>query len=289
MVDFYKDLSIEVQREKIEKYAKVLKLPGDITHKPAKDCPVPAEWISTPEIDQERVILYLHGGAYFLPYVNSHRDIAARLGRIAQMRALLVDYRLAPEDPYPAALQDATAAYQWLLTEGYQPIDIAICGDSSGGGLALAVLLRLRDMDITFPAAVVCICPWTDLNGSGASMVSNANVDFINHPVHMKTNARYYAGDHDLNNPYISPLFADLTSIPPLLIQAASRDVLLDDATQLAERARSVGVDVTLQVWPGMMHIFQLGAGFVPEARKAVENIAGFLRQHVGIDEEKCQ
>ena len=289
MADFYKDLSIEVQRAKMEKYAKVLRLPGDVVCQPATDCPVPAEWISTPEIDQERVILYLHGGAHFLPYVNSHRDIAARLGRGAQMRALLVDYRLAPEHPYPDGLQDITAAYQWLLTAGYRPMDIAICGDSSGGGLALAALLKLRDQDLAFPAAVVCICPWTDLTGSGASMVSNANVDFINRPAHMKTNARYYAGDHDLNNPYISPLFADLTGFPPLLIQAASRDVLLDDATRLAERARSVGVDVTLQVWPGMMHIFQLGAGFVPEARIAVENIAGFLRQHVGIDEEKCQ
>jgi acetyl esterase/lipase len=234
MVDFYKDSSVEVQRTKMERYAKVVKLPGDVTCEPANDCHVSAEWIDTPKIDRDRVILYLHGGAYFLPGVNSHRDIAARLGRGAQMRALLVDYRLAPENPYPAALQDVTAAYEWLLAEGYQPLDIAICGDSSGGGLALAALLRLRDMDIAFPAAAVCLCPWTDLTGSGASMTNNAKTDFINRPVYMKTSARYYAGYDELENPYISPLFADLTGFPPLLIQAATRDVLLDDATRLA-------------------------------------------------------
>ena len=161
-------------------------------------------------------------------------------------------------------------------------MNIAVVGESSGGGLALATLLKLRDADIPFPAAIVCICPWADLTGSGASMESKKKVDFINNPEHMKTTAKLYAGNQDLKNPYISPLYADLKGFPPLLIQAAARDVLSDDATRLAEQARSANVNVTLEVWDGMIHVFQLSAGFVPEARKAVENIAAFLKKYVG-------
>ena len=283
MADFYKDLSVEAQRASMEKYARLVKLPADVTCERIKDCPVPAEWITTPEINSEKVLLYLHGGAYFLNYGNPHRDFAARVGRSAKMRVLMLDFRLPPEHPYPAAVEDAANTYQWLLKQGYSSIDIAFAGDSSGGGLALATLLKLRESDVPFPAAAVCLCPWTDLTGSGASMQSKARFDFLNKPAHMKTTAKYYAGDHDLKNPYISPLYADLTGFPPLLIQASTRDILLDDATRLAEQARNVNVDVTLEVWEKMIHVFQLGAGFVPEARKAVENIAAFLRQHVGM------
>jgi len=286
MADFYRDLSVEVQRTKMEKYAKAIKLPDDVMCEPVQDCPVTAEWITTPKIDQDQVILYLHGGAYYLPYGNLHRDMIARLGRGAQMRTLVIDFRLAPEHPYPAALEDVTTAYQWLLTLGFHPKNIAIAGDSSGGGLALALLLRLRDARIPFPAAVVCICPWTDLTGSGKSMINKGKVDFINYPEHMKTNAKNYAVNHDLKNPYISPLYADLTDFPPLLIQAATRDVLLDDATRLAENAHLANVDVTLEVWKGMFHVFQIGAGFIPEAHQAIENIAAFLRQNVGKERE---
>lgn len=279
MKDFYRDLSVEAQRASITKYAKAMKLPADVMCEPAEGCPVPVEWIVSPNIHQEEVLLYLHGGAYFLPYDNPHRDLAARLGRGAAMRALIVDFRLAPENPYPAALNDVASTYQWLLEEGTLSENIAIAGDSSGGGLALATLLRLRDTGFPFPAAIVCISPWTDLTGSGPSMKSNAKTDFVNIPEHMKTNAANYAGEHELKNPYISPLFADLIDFPPLLIQAASRDVLLDDATRLEQRAHSAGVDVTLEVWENMIHVFQLGARFIPEAREAVEHISAFLRQ----------
>ena len=283
MADFYRDLSVEAQRAKMEKYAKAAKLPDDVTRKPAKGCPVPAEWVTPPEVNDDQVILSLHGGAYFLNYGNPHRNFVARIGRSAKMRVLIPDFRLSPEHPFPAALQDVTVAYQWLLKKGYSQMDIAIVGESSGGGLALATLLKIRDADISFPSTVVCICPWADLTGSGTSMKIKKRVDFINNPEHMKTTAKLYAGDYDIKNPYISPLFADLKGFPPLLIQAAARDVLLDDATRLAEQARKANVDVTLEVWDGMIHIFQLGVGFVPEARKAVENIAAFLRRYVGV------
>ena len=281
MADFYKDLSIKAQRTKMEKYARVFRLPADVTCEPAKDCPVSAEWITTPEINDDRVILYLHGGAHFLNYNDSHRDFVARIGRSTKMRALMLDFRLPPEHPYPAALEDVTIAYQWLLKQGCSPMNIAFVGDSSGGGLVLATVLKLRDTGFPFPAAIVCICPWTDLTGRGESMNTKTKVDFINIPEHMKTNAKRYAGNHDLKNPYISPLYANLTGFPPLLIQAATKDVLLDDATRLAEQARNVNVDVTLEVWEGMPHVFQLSARFLPEARKAVDSIATFLQQHV--------
>jgi len=282
MRDFYKDLSIEVQRAKMTKYAKAMKLPANVTCEPAKGSPVPAEWITSPNLGQDRILLYLHGGAYYLSYDNPHRNLVARLGRGAGMRSLVVDYRLAPEHPYPAALEDVTDTYQWLLEKGYLSHNIAIAGDSCGGGLALSTLLRLRDTGLPFPTAVVCISPWVDLTGSGLSMKSKAKADFINIPEHMKTNAKNYAGEHDLKTPFISPLFADLTGFPPLLIQAATRDILLDDATHLAEQAHRAKVNVTLEVWDGMFHVFQLGAGFVPEAQKAVDNVADFLRHHVG-------
>ena len=282
MADFYRDLSVEAQRAKMEKYAKAVKLSDDVTSKPAKGCPVPAEWVTTPGINNDQVILSLHGGAYFLNYGNPHRNFAARIGRSVKVRVLIPDFRLSPKHPYPAALEDVTVTYQWLLDQGYSSIDIAVVGESSGGGLALATLLKLRDVDIHLPAAIVCICPWADLTGSGASMESKKKVDFINNPEHMKTTAKLYAGNQDLKNPYISPLYADLKGFPPLLIQAAARDVLSDDATRLAEQARSANVDVTLEVWDGMIHVFQLSAGFVPEARKAVKNIAVFLKKYVG-------
>ena len=205
MKDFYKNLSVEVQRAKMTKYAKAIKLPADVQREPAKNCPAPAEWINSPNINQDRMLLYLHGGAYYLPYDNPHRDLVARLGRGAKMRALVVDYRLAPEHPYPAALEDVTVTYQWLLEQGYSSHNIAIAGDSCGGGLALATALKLQDTDFPLPSAIVCISPWTDLTGSGPSMKSKAKADFINIPEHMKTNAKNYAGEHGLKNPVHFP------------------------------------------------------------------------------------
>lgn len=278
MAGFYKDLSLEVQRAKMKKYARVIKLPVDVACEAAETCPVPAEWITTPGIDRDQVILYLHGGAFFLPYDKPHLDLVARLGRSARMSALLVDYRLAPEHPYPAALDDVITSYQWLLERGHSPTNLTIAGDSSGGTLTLAALLWLRDAGVSLPAAAVCLSPWTDLSGSGDSMQSNARADFINSVTHLKVTANLYAGDHDLRAPLISPLYADLAGLPPLLIQVGTKEVLLDDSTRLAERARSAGVDVTLETWTGMFHVFQLCAGLVPEARKAIDHIAAFLR-----------
>lgn len=285
MYDFYKDLSIEKQRAKMMRYAKVISLPRDVSCEPADNCPVPAEWITTPGVDHSRIILYLHGGAFYLNYDNPHRNLVSHIGREAQMRALLLDFRLPPEHPYPAAVEDIQTVYQWLLREGYSPKNLAIAGDSSGGGLALTTVLKLRDTSKSLPAAIVCICPWVDLTGSGESTIGKDKVDFINIPEYMKRNAKNYAGNHNLENPHVSPLFANLTDFPPLMIQAATRDILLDDAIRLAERARHSNVDVTLDIWIDMIHVFQMGVGFVPESNQAIRKIGVFLREHVGTPE----
>lgn len=283
MADFYKDPSIDVQRAKMEKYGQAVKLARDVLCEPIRVGNRPAEWISTPGVNQEQVILYLHGGAYYLNYGNPHRDLISRLGRKANMQCLSLDYRLAPEDPYPAALEDAVRAYQWLLSEGYHQKSISIAGDSCGGGLALATALKLRDQGSPLPAAMACISPWTDLTGSSDSMRNKDKDDFINSAEFMRTTARNYAGEYDLKTPYISPLYADLSGLPSLFIQVGTKEVLLDDSTGIAERARSAGVDVKLEIWKGMFHVFHLGAAFIPEARQAIANIAAFIQEQVTI------
>ena len=191
------------------------------------------------------------------------------------MRSLVINYRLAPEFPYPAALQDVLTTYDWLLAQGVAPKQIIVAGDSAGGGLALAAMVALRDEGKPLPAGVVCISPWLDLTLSGASMRSKAQLDFMLDPACLETYAGYYAGDQDRSSPLISPLFADLHQLPPLLIQVGTDEVLLDDARRFAEKARQAGIDVTLEIWDEMFHVFQL-VPILSETRQAVQSIAEF-------------
>ena len=270
-----------IRRARIEKAASFLKSPPDAVSEPVNAGGVPSEWITTPAADNEQVILYLHGGGYYTGSINTHRDLVARLGRAARMRVLAIDYRLAPEHPYPAAAEDATTAYRWLVATGYEPANIIIAGDSSGGGLALAMLVNLRDAGDQLPAGAVCLSPWTDLALTGDSVKSKAKADPINKPNVLKFGAALYAGKLDLKTPLISPLYAELRELPPLLIQVGTEETLLDDSTRLAERARAAGVEVTLEIWKGMIHVFQLYARFLPDARQAIEGIGVFMRQRI--------
>jgi monoterpene epsilon-lactone hydrolase len=226
------------------------------------------------------VILYLHGGAYALGSIKSHREFVARLVCAAKVRGLVIDYRLAPEHPFPAALDDAITAYHWLRTQGSSPSQIVIGGDSAGGGLTLATLLALRDAGKPLPAGAFCISPWTDLTLSGASMQSKARADWILDSDSLEMYAGFYAGEHDRGSSLISPLFADLSGLPPLLIQIGTEEILLDDATQCAENARKAGVDVTLEILDGMYHAFQL-VSFLPETGNAVGHIAEFILRNL--------
>ena len=270
---------IEEQRARQEKSVRFARLPKGIHCRPICANGVSAEWIKAPDADLG-VILYLHGGAYALGSINVHRELVARLVRSTKMRALAINYRLAPEHPYPAALSDATMAYLWLLNEGVHPSKIIIAGDSAGGGLALTTLVALRDAGESLPAGAVCISPWTDLALTGTSIQYKAKADPILAPDDLEMYARYYAGEHELSSPLISPFYADLKGLPPLLIQVGADEILLDDAVRCADKAREAGVDVTLEIWNEMFHVFQM-IWFLAETKTAIGHIAEFVSQRL--------
>ncbi len=277
--------SIEEQRARQKKNNRFTRLPADILCQPVSANGVPAEWIEAPGADLG-LLLYLHGGAYTLGSTDTHREWIARLARACKLRALSINYRLAPEHPYPAALEDATTAYLWLLDQGFDPSQIIISGDSSGGGLTLTSLLTLRDAEKPLPAAAVCISPWMDLALTGASIQNKVQVDPILDPLSLKKYAAYYAGENELTSPLISPLYADLKGLPPLLIQVGADEILLDDARRYAEKAQEAGENVTLEIWDGMVHVFQL-IPFLPETKKAVEHISEFVSQNLKSRKQK--
>jgi monoterpene epsilon-lactone hydrolase len=239
---------------------------------------VPAELVTAgAPADDGRTLVYLHGGGYVLGSLRTARGFAAELSRASGVRVLSVDYRLAPEHRYPAALEDAVAAYRHLLDLGVAPEDIALCGDSAGAGLAVATMVALRDLGLGLPAACVCFSPWTDLTMGGRSYATNAGRDPQVDREMLAEMAAAYAVDESLAAPGISPVHADLRGLPPVLVQVGSAEALLDDALAFAERAAASGVDITLRVWADMIHVWQVYAPKLPEARDAVEEVADWL------------
>jgi epsilon-lactone hydrolase len=245
---------------------------------------VPAEWIDTPESSADRVILYFHGGSYNAGSLKSHRPLVANIAGTVKMRALPVNYRMAPEHIFPAALEDARAAYQWLLDAEYRPEHIIVAGDSAGGGLALALLVSLRDEHRPLPAAAVCMSPWTDLTCTGGSWTTNAQKDVMLDPGELKESARLYLGETDPRTPLASPLFADLHGLPPIMIQAGSEELLLSDSKSFAESARAAGVTVIFEEWEGMQHEWQFAAGVMPESQQAIDHIGWVVQGQFGMD-----
>lgn len=241
---------------------------------------VPAEWVRPDDTRADRVVFYLHGGGYVLGSPATHRLLVARIARACDAHGLTVDYRLGPEHAFPAALNDAVAAYRWLLKTGVAPASIVIAGDSAGGGLTAATLVALRDAGVALPAAGVCLSPWTDLTLTAPSMTTRAAADPMVSRETLAPMAEAYLHGADPETPLASPVFADLTGLPPLLIQVGGREVLLDDATRLAERARAAGVDVTLERWDEMIHVWQAFAPIITEADEAVAKIGTFVRAH---------
>jgi epsilon-lactone hydrolase len=258
-----------------------LRAAPDVTSTPVDAGGVTAEWIVPPGATEGRVLLYLHGGGYVVGSVDMYRDLISRLARAAGARALGVDYRLAPEHPFPAAVEDATAAYRWLVSRGTDPAYIAVAGDSAGGGLTLATLIALRDGGDPLPAVAACLSPWVDLEGVGASMTSKAAVDPFVQKEMIQFMAQQYLGGRAPRTPLAAPLYADLQGLPPLLIQVGTAEILLDDATRIAERARAAGVEVSLEVWDDMIHVWQLFAPILPEGQQAIERIGAFIRAHI--------
>jgi acetyl esterase/lipase len=240
---------------------------------------VPGEWIRVPESREERVVLYFHGGGYVLGSVATHRDLISRIARSAGARSLAIDYRLAPEHAFPAAPDDCLRAYRWLLASGVAPTRLTIAGDSAGGGLVLATLLALRDAGDPLPAAAVCLSPWADLEGTGDSAQEGAVDDPLIPVEGLKGMGQLYLAGADARDPRASPLHGDYRGLPPLLIQVGTREVLLDDARRVAERARAAGVNVHLECEEGLIHVWPLFGAGVPESREAVERIGAFVAE----------
>lgn len=273
------DKSIDVLRKKIIRDTRSLKPPKDVQISPTKIAGVVGEWL-TPRslLARNKVMIYLHGGGYVVGSPATHRSLVARLAKSCSIRALSLDYRLAPEHPFPAALEDALAVYHQVLDHGIAPKNILLAGDSAGSGLALATLISLRDNNQPLPAMSVCISPWTDLALTGESIQTCADLDpYISYD--SLTLNTHYLGNHNPRSPLISPLYADFTGLPPLLIHVGTDELLLSDSTRLAEQAKNAGVDVTLKIWDDMWHDFHMWAPYLPEANEALEEIAGFVNK----------
>lgn len=241
---------------------------------------VPGEWHEAQLGSKETVVLYLHGGGYVLGSPTSHGGLAGLMANLAQARVFVLDYRLAPEKPFPGALDDAISAYKALLENAEKPEKIVIAGDSAGGGLAVALMVALKEEGIPLPAAGVCLSPWADLSFSGDSMQTNAKADSILCKESLVWLGKQYLADLAANDSRVSPIFADLTGLPPLLIQVGSNEVLLDDAVRLNKMAKKAGVDSTLEVWDGQVHVWQLMSKLIPEARQALQRIGTFIKTY---------
>lgn len=240
-----------------------------------------ADWLNPINMNFSRIILFLHGGAYVNGSPQAYRDLTCRFARALKALVLAVDYRLAPEHPYPAALEDAEAAYNWLLSQTFSNSQMAFIGDSAGGGLVLSLLQSLKKKDLPLPACAVLLSPWTDLSCSLPSMQENASRDPMLDPLLALDRARSYAGSLDLRDPSVSPLYGDLSGLPPLLIHVGSDEILLDDSRCLAEEARQAGTSVDLEIWNKMFHVWHFLAGILPQGRKAIQRIAEFINDHI--------
>jgi len=239
------------------------------------------EWLIPDSPAVGRTILHLHGGGYVCGSIKSHRALASRIAVAAAAPVLLIEYRLGPEHPHPAAVDDAIAAYRWLLKQRVDPAQLVVAGDSAGGGLTAATLLALRDAGDPLPAAAVLMSPWTDLACAGESMTSCAEIDPVLGPATLREWAGYYLNGSDARAPLASPVYGDLSRLPPLLIQVGSAEVLLDDSTRLAERAQAAGVDVTLEVWDGMIHVWHAFAMMLPEGQQAIDRIGAWVQERL--------
>lgn len=269
-------------REKVNKLArKFSRMPSAIEIETVEIDGMPAEWLRPKnrpdEHDTAATLLYLHGGGYILCGPDTHRGMVATLAKNTGMNALVIDYRLAPEHPFPAAIEDALKAYRWLIANGTPSDKITLAGDSAGGGLTLALLMALREAGDPLPAAAALLSPWTDLAMSGWSHITHRKLDPMLSVEGALLGARHYLGNASPTTPLASPLYGKFENLPPLLIHVGSNEILLDDSLRLAERARAAGVSVEIKVWQGLPHVFQ-AAQFVPEARLALTEIGDFLR-----------
>jgi acetyl esterase/lipase len=275
---FPQDMDIQTRRQRMEDMTAAAPLPDGTRVTPVDAGGVPSEWVEVPGGSRTPAILYLHGGGYTVGSIRTHRALVSRLAAATGGGGLTVDYRLGPEHPFPAAVDDAVAAYRWLLGTGVAPSDIVVAGDSAGGGLTVALLVALRDAGVPLPAAGVCISPWTDLGCTGESMTTRAAADPMVQRDSLLPMAAAYLAGQDPRLPLASPLHADLRGLPPLLVHVGTAETLLDDSTRLAERARAAGVPVDLEVWDDMIHVWHAFAPLLPESDAAIARVGEWVR-----------
>ncbi|MEI7885367.1 MAG: alpha/beta hydrolase [Clostridia bacterium] len=275
-----RNTSIQKLRDDVEKSAaKMAKIPIGVEIQPADFPNFYAEWLIPRECKKEQVILYFHGGGFVMGTSKDHRGLVAKFVEKCGVQALTFDYSLAPEHPFPAAINDGVAIYEWLLSSGYQGQNIIIAGDSAGGGIALSTILVLKDKKLALPAAIVVFSPCTDLTCSGESHKTKAKLDPATPQGATETYTSYYIGESDPSDPYMSPLFGNLVGLPPLMIQVGENETLLDDAVRLAKNAENAGVEVQLHLWEGMFHCFPLMAPMFPEATQAMNEVCQFIQK----------
>lgn len=238
-----------------------------------------AEWLRPKRAPDDKVLLYLHGGAYVIGSCRSHGQMVSHIARAAGINALVPEYRLSPEHKFPAAIEDCVAVYRELLTSGIRPENIVIAGDSAGGGLTVATLLSLRDSGDPLPGAAVLLSPYLDVTASGESATTRADQDPWFRASDMKVVVSNYCGADELKNPLVSPVFAEVQGLPPVLIQVGDDEILLSDSTRFADKIRAAGGTVDIEIWPEMWHVFQLFVGKMPEARQAINKIGDYVRR----------
>ena len=273
-------LSVAEQRAAMEASATMFEVPAEVSVETLSIAGIQADWLREGDASSTRTVLYLHGGGYVMGSRVSHRALAARLAVAAQAQVLVPDYRLAPEHPFPAALHDSLTCWRWLQDRGDGTGGLSLAGDSAGGGLALATVLSLRDAGAALPDCVVAMSPWTDLLATGDSATSGEVNDPLFTLEGIRAGGRLYAGDA-VADPLASPLLADLRALPPLLLQVGTRELLLSDSTRFADRARTAGCSVTLEVEPELIHVWQMFA-HLPEAIAAMQRQGAFIRRHSG-------
>ena len=242
---------------------------------------IPCEWIIPTNAVGNKVLLYFHGGGYATGSIYTHKPLLMQICKHAAVRGFIFEYKLSPEHKYPAALNDSIAVYDYLLEQGYAPNQIAFAGDSAGGGLAMATILRLRDEGRALPCCYTGLSPWFDLTSSGESHYANKASDAMLHPEGLKHYAANYAGDTDLSHPYVSPLFAELHDLPPICIHVCESEILLDDSVRFVEKARLAQVNATLDIYGDLLHVWHAFWPIIPEARMANRALGSFIAEHL--------
>ena len=282
--------TIEEQRQSMDAVADQLPPDPSVEITPVHANGTACEWLDWPEFETNNILFFTHGGGFCIGSARTHRDLASRMAKEVGARVLNVDYRLAPEHPFPAAIEDVVQAYEWLLSEGHSPQNVCVAGDSAGGGLTLSLLLALKENSIPLPACAVCMSPLTDNTRSGATFEARTHLDPIVTPETSRENSRNYMGaSGDPKDPLASPLFGDLSGLPPIQILVGTAEILFDDSRRFAEKANASGSDVELQIWDDMIHIWPYFAQAIPEGREAISEMARFIRaQWAKLQQEKA-